>query len=200
MENFQCSLYSWSQMWSFSEDLALKVRDSGYCPDYIIAITRGGLVPAVNLSDLLGVHDMGTLRVRHWSKTAEKDNKPSLTAGIDEDISGKNILVVDDLTDTGGSLKVAYEYVLGLNPLEVKTATLFHKVCSEIVPDYFAEQVDAWKWIILPWNMVEDLGSLCMKAIEKSNSRDLNVISKELLESFGLEVDEKTLSEVLMYA
>jgi len=49
MKKFQCELRSWDDMWDLSKEVVKKIRDSGYNPDFIIGVTRGGWVPAMNL-------------------------------------------------------------------------------------------------------------------------------------------------------
>jgi len=50
--------------------------------------------------------------------------------------------------------------------LEVRTATLLHKSQSKYRPDYYSFEAGEWKWMILPWNLREDLANLAGKAAE----------------------------------
>jgi hypoxanthine phosphoribosyltransferase len=200
MKEFRCDLRSWDNMRALSEKLAGKIIESGYRPDVIVGILRGGLVPAMNLSDLLGVYNILTVRVRHWGITATKDGKAVLDVPLNQDLSGKKILLVDDLTDTGESFMVSLEHLRTLNPADVKTAALIHKSSSSMKPDFYAEEVKEWKWIILPWNLTEDLCNLVKKVIEEQKVRDVPGIKTALKQSFDLEVSgevvEKTLKEL----
>ena len=93
-KNFKCKLLSWEKTRELSEIVAGKIIDSGYFADTIIAITRGGWVPAMNLSDTLGIKDMFSLKVEHWRITAIPDKTARLKAPLNVDISKKRILLV----------------------------------------------------------------------------------------------------------
>ena len=69
-----------------------------------------------------------------------------------EDVSG-NILLVDDLTDTGDTLKYGKVYLVGKFPhiKEIRTATLFHKTTSLVKPDYFARELVPDGAGLMPW-------------------------------------------------
>lgn len=184
-------------MLDLSRIVSDKIKESGYKPDVIIAILRGGMVPAINLSDLLRIKEILTLKVEHWGITATKNKKAELKSSLPEDIKGKKILLVDDLTDTGGSIEVCIKYIKELNPREIKTATLIHKKQAKFEPDFYAERIDKWRWIILPWNINEDLCNLIGKAMKGKKEMGLNEIKKELKKRFDLDVSRKVLSEIL---
>lgn len=193
----RCELRSWNEMRSLSRIVADKIKKSGYKPDVIIAILRGGMVPAMNLSDLLGIKDILTLKVEHWGITATKNKKAELKSLLCGDIKGKKVLLVDDLTDTGDSMKVCINYLRKLNPCEIKTATMVHKKQSEFEPDFYAERGDKWRWIILPWNINEDLCNLIERVAKGKKEIKLNEIRKELKKEFNLNVSRKVLGAVL---
>ncbi len=193
----KCELRSWDEMHNLSRIVSNKIKKSGYKPDAIIAILRGGMVPAMNLSDLLGIKDILTLKVEHWGITATRNRKAELKSSICGDIKGKKILLVDDLTDTGGSMRVCINYLKKLNPVEIRTAVLIHKKQSRFEPDFYAERIDKWRWIILPWNLNEDLCNLVERVAKGKKEIKLNEIKKELKKEFDLNVSRKVLGEVL---
>ena len=195
----RCDLKSWDEMRTACEMLAENIIDSEYKADIIIAIARGGLVPAMNLSDILGIKDLVSIRVEHWGKTAEKDAKASLKYPVNIDLSGKNVLIVDDIADTGESLEVACEFTKKLNPKEVKVATIHYVTTSKFKPDFYAEVVDRtdeFIWIIYPWNFIED----CINLIKKLGVQpaEINEIKQKLENNYKLSVDEETLKKVIL--
>jgi len=103
-----------------------------------------------------------------------------------KDLSGKRVLVVDDVADDGGTLKGVVEFeVLPRNPLEVKTATLHMKPWCRFKPDYYVEATDAW--IIYPWEKHEVVRQVAKKFIEDLGwEKGL----AELAEILGKEVKE----------
>jgi uncharacterized protein len=189
-------MLTWEDAYELAEKVAQKILQDGYMPDHIIGITRGGWVPAMMLSDLLGVKDLLSVRVEHWGMTGEKDAKAVLKYPLQTDLSGKKILLVDDLTDTGDSMALAFEEIKKRKAAEVRTATLIHKKQSRIEPDYYADKNDKWEWIILPWNINEDLLHLAVKA---SDGKRLSVegTQRELKKKYDLSVDKETLTGIL---
>jgi hypoxanthine phosphoribosyltransferase len=197
MEEFICELRFWDDMRHLSEKVAADIIASGYRPDVIVAIIRGGLVPAMNLSDLLGVHSILTVRVRHWGVTATKDGRAVLDVPLNADLSDKRVLLVDDLTDTGESFKASVKHLESLKPVEIKTAALLHKTSSSVKPDFYAEEVTEWRWIILPWNLTEDLCNLIGKVMKEQGVKAVDDIKAALKKSFDLDVEEETIKGVL---
>jgi len=197
MKKFQCELRSWDDMWNLSKEVAKKIRNSGYRPDFIIGVTRGGWVPAMNLSDLLGIKDLLALKVEHWGITATETGKAELKFPLNIDLSGKKILLVDDLTDTGESIKLCIDHIRGLNPEEIKTATLMHKIRSKFEPDFYAERIEEWRWIIFPWNITEDLCNLIDGVMREQKVREVETIRNALKDTFDLDVGEEMIREIL---
>ncbi len=195
----RCELRSWDEMRNLSVIVSDKIKKSGYKPDVIIAVLRGGMVPAMNLSDLLGIRDILTIGVGHWGITATKNKNAELKFPLCNDIKGKKILLVDDLTDTGGSMKVCIKHLKKFNPLKIRTAVLIHKTQSGFEPDFYAEKARKWKWIILPWNVTEDLQNLIGKIIKEGKETELNGIriKRELKRRFNLDVSRRILGKVL---
>ncbi len=191
-----CRMFSWQEAYTLAEGVAEKIAEDKYKPDTIIGITRGGWVPSMMLSDLLEVNDLLSVRVEHWGATGEKDAKALLKYPLQADLSGKKVLLTDDLTDTGDSMALALDEIKKHSPKEVRTATLIHKKQSRIEPDYYAQKTDRWQWIILPWNINEDLLHLAEKA---TDGKELSAegIQRKLKERFDLSVDKKTLRNVL---
>jgi hypothetical protein len=196
MEDYKCEMLSWEEAYRLAGETAKKIRRDKYVPDAIVGITRGGWVPSMMLSDLLGVRDLLSVRVEHWGVTGRKDLKAKLKYPLQADLSGKKVLLVDDLTDTGDSILLALEEIKKHDPSEVRTATLIHKKQSKYRPDYYALETDKWRWIILPWNLTEDLCNLAKK-VRGERETDIDSIRKALKARFDLDVDAETLEDTL---
>jgi hypothetical protein len=195
-EDFRCELLSWEEAYRLAGETAKRIKRDKYVPDAIVGITRGGWVPSMMLSDLLGVRDLLSVRVEHWGVTGRKDLKAKLKYPLQADLSGKKVLLVDDLTDTGDSIILALEEVKRHGPSEVRTATLIHKKQSRYRPDYYARETDEWRWIVLPWNLTEDLCNLTGK-VTGGKKMDAGAIREALFRRFALDIDEKILKEIL---
>jgi hypothetical protein len=193
---FKCELRSWENIYQLSREVARKIRASGWQPDMIIGITRGGWVPARNLCDFLGIKDLLSLKVEHWGITATPDGEARLKYPIKVDLTGRKVLVVDDITDTGKSMMTAVSYVKTLNPEEIKTAALLHIKDSKFVPDYYAEEIE-WKWIIFPWNVTEDLINLISNYLNEKKMAEINDVIDGLKQWYDIELDENQINEVI---
>jgi len=138
----------------------------------IIGLTRGGWVPARLLCDQLGVKKLYAIKTEHWGVTANPDGKALLTQELGSDVKGLNVLVVDDITDTGESLGLALEHVRGKGPGALTSVTLLHITHSKLRPDLFAKEVpkEDWAWFIFPWNVHEDLRTLLPKTLTEPRS------------------------------
>lgn len=187
---------SWERAVKDSGNLSRLIKNSGYKIDIAVAIARGGFVPARILCDYLSIRNLTAIKVEHWGIAATETEKAVLKYPLNADIKDKNILLVDDITDTGDTLRVSLEYLRSFEPKEIRTAVLIHKTCSVITPDYFVRKVEKWKWIIFPWHIWEDLTGL-VKKIADSGIHDEEDIRQELKRRYCLNVNSATMKEVL---
>ena len=149
---------SWAEGITLSETLARRVQESGYRPDVIVAVSRGGLVPARIISDVLGVDDVVAISVKYWGLAQRRAERPILYHGVEPGvIRDRKVLVVDEVADTGHTLTLAKNLLDLIGAAEVKTAVLHLKTTSRFTPDYYAEKIEEWVWISYPWSRYEDL-------------------------------------------
>ncbi len=193
-DKFECEVMDWELFYNLAKRVAEKIKASGYRPDFVVGLARGGWVLARVLCDLLGVKDLVSLKVEHWGVTATPDGRARLKYPFRIDLSGRRVLVVDDITDTGESMRLATEYVEKLNPAEIRTATLRHIEGSKFVPDYYGDEI-TWRWVIFPWNFTEDLCNIVPKVA--GECADIEELRRRLKEDYKIDIDEERLSEVL---
>ena len=197
LSEFKCEVMDWEKFYQLSRIVAKKIRESGYKPDVIIGLARGGWIFSRVLCDFLGVKDLFSLKVEHWGITASPDGEAKVRHPLSIDLSNKKILVADDITDTGESMKKSVEHLKSLNPAEIKTVTLRHIEGAKFIPDYFSEEIK-WIWVIFPWNYVEDLCNILPKALVLRNNevdREESII--KLKELFDVSMDLEILDDVL---
>jgi len=137
MKTFNCLVPDWEEMQNLAKIACDKIKKGDFYPDIILGISRGGLVPARLLSDYLHIKDIATIKADHWGVTATKDGTAKIKHSSTADFSGKNVLIVDDVTDTGQSMNIVKEHILGHNPKSVRTATLYNLKGSKHVPDFY---------------------------------------------------------------
>jgi len=174
----------WNDIYEMCIKLADKIKKSGFAPDLIVGIARGGWIPARILSDLLENSNVASVRVEFYVDVAKTSQSPKITQGISIPPTGKTVLAVDDVADTGKSLKAVIEYLYALGAKQVKTATLHYKPKSVVKPDFYIEETDAW--IVYPHERFEFIKSMVKKL--KESSKTLDEIKIEI-ERIGLPKD-----------
>ncbi len=164
----RCRLTRWAEVDRWADRIAEQVRAAHRVPEAIVGLTRGGWVPARLVADRLGVRRMVSVRAQHWGLTATPSGKAELTEGLSGPVQGEEVLLVDDITDTGESLELAARHVAAAGAARVESAACLHIAHSRFVPTYFAEEIarDAWVWVVFPWNYWEDLATLGARALE----------------------------------
>ncbi len=138
---------TWWQVDRAIFSLADKLRE--YKPDVIVGIARGGLIPAVRLSHILGDIELKVIDVKFYTDINEHTEMPKITIPIYGDLKGKRVVIVDDVSDTGKTLEVVINEVKRLGAKEIKVACLAMKPWTSVVPDFYVFRTD--KWIVFPW-------------------------------------------------
>jgi hypoxanthine phosphoribosyltransferase len=200
-ECFECQVMDWNLFYKLAKQVSKKINSSGYKPDMIVGLARGGWVLSRVLCDLIGVKDLISLKVEHWGVTATPDGTAKLKYPLNVDISGKKLLVVDDITDTGESMQVSLEYLNALKPSEIRTAALQHITSAKFKPDYVGEEIK-WRWVIFPWNFTEDMCNIIPKVCKRlkmnfDSNVDIKRIKNELKQSYNIDTTEDTITQAL---
>jgi hypoxanthine phosphoribosyltransferase len=171
------------------------MHEAGFQPDLVVAISRGGCIPARVICDYLDVFDLDVIKVEHYHGV-HKEKTALLKYPLSAEISGKRVLLIDDVSDTGDSFEVGMKHLLARGkPAELKTAALHHKTVSSYTPDFYSEIVREWRWIIYPWAVMEDLRSL-LDAMKPPPSTATE-FSDYLKQQHDLEVPEACLQDIL---
>lgn len=131
--------------------IVLSKKIKGLKINKIIAISRGGLVASRILSDLL------TIKISHISissyKNLKKEKEPMISDVPKGSFKSKVILIVDDVSDSGKTLKRAIRYFKDLNVKQVYTAALYVKPNTTQIPDFWTVKTNSW--IIFPYEIKE---------------------------------------------
>ena len=191
-----CELVTWETFYSLARKLALEIKAAGVQPDVIVAISRGGCIPARVICDYLDVFDLDVIKIEHYHGT-HKEKLARLRYPMSAEINDKCVLLVDDVSDTGDSFEVGIDHLLqNGKPAELKTASLHHKTASSYMPDFCAEIVHQWRWIIYPWAVMEDLRSLGQDMIQSAmTAADLG---RHFTEQYQIQVPEPVLNDLLL--
>ena len=150
---------TWDEILVKSIEMAERIRKTeSFRFDCIVGVSRGGLALARIMSDLLDVQDIMIVRCEYYSDIDKKKERPVITQKIQGTIRGRNVLVVDDVSDSGESLLLIKKYLHSKSPKNLKVAATFVKPWSKLMPDYFTGSTESW--IIFPWEYYEAIKSL----------------------------------------
>ncbi|MEM1633859.1 MAG: phosphoribosyltransferase [Sulfolobales archaeon] len=193
---------SWNDIVEWSRGLARKILESGWIPDVVIAIARGGYVPARLICDFLGVENLLSLQSQHWTEAAKASERAIIKFPYTVDLRGLKALLVDDIVDTGESLLLAREYVQkNWKPEELRIAALqWISSVAKFKPDYYHIEVREWIWFQYPWTRVEDLSQFISRIIKENSSKslwNLEEIISSFKEWYGYIPDDLYLEEAL---
>jgi hypoxanthine phosphoribosyltransferase len=145
------------------------------------------------MSDLLEVPKLANVAAEFYVSVAETKTEPVITQPVSLPVRHKKVLVVDDLVDTGKSLKLVNSHLKSQGASEVRTATIYHKPWSVTVPHYYIEETCCW--IIFPWELKDTIRKTVESFRDKRKSLEE---AKEKLISSGLknELAEQLIREV----
>lgn len=142
---------SWADVEKITDELADKIKASGFKPDYIIGITTGGLIPLYFLTKKLGdIDNVLTITATSYDKDRKKDLKILYLPEVD--LSGKKVLLVDEIVETGDTLKKISEILRDdYRVSELKTAMLgVNTDKCKFYPDFYVIE-EKGEWIVFPW-------------------------------------------------
>jgi hypoxanthine phosphoribosyltransferase len=193
-DKFDCEVMSWDLFYELSKKTADKIIASKFRPDFMVGLARGGWVLSRVLCDFLAVKDLVSLKVEHWGVTATPDGSAQIKYPFRIELRGKRVLIVDDITDTGESMRVAKEYVETMNPLVVKTATLRYINGSRFTPDYYGDEI-SWRWVVFPWNYYEDMCNIVPQAAV--DGAPLDEVKRQLKVNNNLDIEESDIKRIL---
>ena len=150
---------TWQEFGDAARELAQQIVNSGWKPDLIVAIARGGLIPAGAIAYAMGVKAIGTMNLEFYTGLGEPQVLPPLmdVSALD----GKKVLVVDDVADSGKTLKKVMELIdedgLSLDgkthaKVDARSVVIYKKPVSIIEPDYIWRKTALW--INFPWSVL----------------------------------------------
>ena len=148
-------ILTWQDVIKSVRELCNKIVASGFSPDVLIPILRGGAAVALMISDYLGVKNMLAVRAILYRGINKPGKHLRLLQRISVGLSGKKVLIIDDVADTGRTLKAVVEHIKQCGAKEVRVATLHLKPRSIFTPDFYIEVTN--DWIVYPWEYHEFL-------------------------------------------
>lgn len=179
---------SWEKVEELIWNLAVSLRRDEYIPDMIVAVARGGLVPARILADFLHRKYICSFQMGHWEDETTLRDTPRVVFPLPEiDLSGSRVLVVDDVSDEGCTMEGILSYLKD-RVHQLRTAVVVSKSDSRLKADYCAMSLEQWRWVLFPWSLHEDLLSFTERVLQDTGGASAQDIVRILGESMGVDI------------
>jgi hypothetical protein len=142
--------YSWDKLQTDAKVIISEIHSSGWFPDAIVGVKRGGLVPSVTLS-----HYMNLPLLVCSCQNRDGEDAVNLLE-VDSKWADKRLLIVDDICDEGETFKKISNELLKNKIYDFKTCAIFLNIRQSYPVDFKARKIDRFKdkrWIVFPWEI-----------------------------------------------
>ncbi len=147
---------SWEMFGELCRALAMKVAQS-YDPEIIIGIARAGVIPGAVVASIMR-RDFFSLKITRREGGRVVRQRPSILSAAPRQARDKRVLIVDEITTSGDTMRLALAAVREVGPAEIRTATSFARTRG-YQPNYYALATDST--LIYPWDRkIFDSGAL----------------------------------------
>jgi hypothetical protein len=177
--NLEFEIPSWEQIYEMLIELADRIQRNGLEPDVIVGVSRGGWVPARIMSDLLENPELANVKAEFYLGVAETKGDPVITQPVSTSVKGKKVLVMDDVADTGKSLRLVKTHLSKEGATDVRIATIYYKPWSVLTPDYYRKKTSLW--VIFPWERKETIRNIVKKY--EQQKKPIEEAKKQLVRS-----------------
>jgi len=180
---------TWNQIYRMLLGVSEKICKSHYQPDIIVGVARGGVIPMSIISDLLKIYQVAIVRIEFYEGVAKPNTQPVLTYPLNVAVDGKKVLIIDDISDSGQSLKVVKQHLIEKGAVEIKIATLYVKPTTKTLSDFFEKTIT--NWVVFPWELKETVQCILQK------HKDERVINDEFDKLVKAGLPEEFLTQIL---
>jgi len=144
-------ILGWHEFGEASRELAAQVHESGFVPDMVVAIARGGLLLAGSVAYALDVKSCGAINVEFYTGVDLRLDEPMMLSPMLDTpaVAGHRVLLVDDVSDSGRTLAMVLALLLTAEA-DVRSLCLYSKPKTLLEPDYVWRKTS--KWIAFPWS------------------------------------------------
>jgi hypothetical protein len=134
-----------------TRELAHLIHESGFQPDIVLSIARGGFFLGAGLGYALGVKNAFMMSVEFYTGIDERLAMPVVLPPVPNkvDLSGAKVLIADDVADSGHTLKMVTDFCAE-SVREARSVVLYEKPQTVIIPDYSWKKTN--RWIDFPWS------------------------------------------------
>ena len=139
---------TWDVFGEFCRALAVKVAQSGYAPEIVVGIAKAGVIPGAVVASMLGC-DFFSMKISRDGGDGKMRARPKIIQAAPREATGKRVLIVDEITTSGDTLRMATNALRQVGPAEIRTATNFVKLGS-FKPDFYALETEST--VVFPWD------------------------------------------------
>ncbi|MEA1890708.1 MAG: phosphoribosyltransferase [Pseudomonadota bacterium] len=190
----RCEMITWSEVQRLCRRLAFLIRSSNYVPDVVVAISRGGYVPARLVCDYLDIMALTSIRTEHYLSGSIKQAQVIIRDPLCADIKGLRVLIVDDVNDSGDTLELAIRHLQAFYPREIRTAVMHRKTSTHISENYYARKIVKLRWLIYPWAVKEDISGFLQRLMPAPETMEQAQL--QLAEHFGILISQQRLKDI----
>lgn len=149
---------TWDQLDELTLQIAKQIKASAENFDLVVALAKGAWPMSRSLVDYSQIKELASLGVKFYKGINKRLDKPEIYQELPTSVKDKDILIFDDVADTGESLNFAKNHLLQKGAKKVKVASLLYKPWSVVEPDYYGAITEAW--IIFPFERREMINLL----------------------------------------
>lgn len=193
-QDFSAKIITLREVYEISCKLAGQIMQSGYQFDTVVAIARGGFPAARFICDFLNIRQLGSMQISHYYGGAQKHKSTEVISPVNVNIEGRHVLIIDDVNDTGETLKVASDYIQLLNPALFKTAVLHEKSTTVFKADFVGKYQKKWKWLMYQWAVTEDILTFLQR--DQMLESDESEAREHLCKKYNLKISKKFFQKI----
>ncbi|MBU0978870.1 hypothetical protein KKF92_03540 [Patescibacteria group bacterium] len=149
---------SWPDLDRLAFEVAQAIRSDGLKFDRIVTLAKGGWPMTRSLVDYLQVKEVASIGVKFYAGINQQLKRPQVYQDIPISIKGEDVLLFDDVADTGASFEFVSQLLKKKEVESLTTASLFYKPHSSFKPNFYSSTTSAW--IIFPYDAVEGIIAL----------------------------------------
>ena len=145
----------WDDFHKDCDITASQIISNNFKPDYMVALSRGGLVPARIMAEIVKPKKFITLGLKLYDNQTAGDEveiTQELGSIVHDFDRHDNILIVDDLSDKGTTLRFAYSYMFRMTGgAHIVTACPYIKTGTSKIPTYYHKEFSSEEWLVFPF-------------------------------------------------
>jgi hypoxanthine phosphoribosyltransferase len=132
-----------------------KMRASGFAPDVLVGVGRGGWTPSVIVSNLLRNPRLYSVKCEYYDERDNPIATPRISQTVGLQVKGKRVLIIiiDEVADSGGSLRAIARHLRSLGCRDFRFLVLHWKSCARFAPEYWGARADGAVWLRYPWDV-----------------------------------------------